>query len=327
MTINVAIIGAGLIGKKRALLFPKNVKLKTICDINQERGEAFAKEFNCKYELKSEKVFADPSIDAVFIATTHNWLAPLAIQAIEKGKHVFLEKPGGRNSADLQIVIDAQKKNPVAMMLGYNHRYHPGFLKAKELVDSKQFGDVLFIRAKYGHGGRIGYEKEWRFQKEISGGGELVDQGPHLIDLSNMFIGKMDQVKSFTGTLFWNTPQEDTAFFMLKNKKNQMAHLSVSCVEWKNLFVFEIMLKTAKIQIDGLGGSYGKEKLTLYKMKPEMGPPDVEEFEFEPTDNSWKYEMDLFFERIQKKNFQNDELLKGLYVLNTIEKIYKENGL
>lgn len=326
MTITVAIIGAGLIGKKRALLFPKNVKLKTVCDVNPERGQAFAQEFNCGYTPDADEIFNDSQIDVVFIATTHNWLAPLAVKAIKKGKHVFMEKPGGRNEEDLKKVITAHKKNPVAIMLGYNHRYHPAFLKAKELVDSGKYGDVLFIRAKYGHGGRIGYEKEWRFIKEISGGGELIDQGPHLIDLTRLFVGYMDRVKSFTATKFWNTPEEDTAFFMLRNKKNQLAHLSVSCVEWKNLFVFEIMLKTAKIQIDGLGGSYGKEKLTLYKMKQEMGPPDVEEIEFEGNDNSWLYEMNLFFNRVQKKNYNDDELQNGLYVLKTIKKIYSENS-
>src|SRR3989338_5229866 len=157
--MNIAIIGAGLIGKKRALLFPKSAKLSVICDVNKERGEAFAKEFNCRYVSDAKEIFKDKSIEAVFIATTHNWLAPLAIKAIAAGKHVFLEKPGGRNVSDLKKVIAAHKKNPVVISLGYNHRYHPCFLKAKEIIDSKKFGDVLFIRAKYGHGGRVGYEK------------------------------------------------------------------------------------------------------------------------------------------------------------------------
>jgi predicted dehydrogenase len=200
-------------------------------------------------------------------------------------------------------------------------------MKAKELIDSQKYGNVLFIRAKYGHGGRVGYEKEWRFQKDISGGGELIDQGPHLIDLVQYLAGPMEQVKSFAGTMFWKTPQEDSVFFMMKNKKNQIAHLSVSCVEWKNIFIFEIMLKHAKIQIDGLGGSYGKETLTLYKMKPEMGPPDVKVFDFDEKDVSWQREINEFFKNIKRKNYSNKPLLEGLYVLETIKKIYKENKL
>lgn len=325
--MNIAIIGAGLIGRKRALLLPPKIKLKYVCDVSKERGEAFAEEFKCEYIADSKVIFKDPTIDAVFIATTHNWLAPLAVKAIKAGKHVFCEKPGGRNTKDFKTIIAAHKKNPVAVMFGYNHRYHPAFIKAKKIIDSKKYGPVMFIRAKYGHGGRIGYEKEWRFIKEISGGGELIDQGPHLIDLTNYLIGPMDQVKSFAQTLFWNTKQEDSAFIMLKNKKSQVAHLCVTCVEWKNLFSFEIMLKTAKIQIDGLGGSYGKETLTLYKMKPEMGPPDVEIETFEGNDNSWQYEMDLFFKQIKKKDYGTKNLEEGLYVLEVIGKIFKENNL
>jgi predicted dehydrogenase len=323
--MNIAIIGAGLIGKKRALLLSKSVKLSVICDVNKDRGEAFAKEFSCTYVSDADTIFQDTTIDTVFIATTHNWLAPLAIKAIKAGKHVFLEKPGGKNVDDIKKVIAAHKKNPVVISLGYNHRYHPAFLQAKKIIDSKKYGDILFIRAKYGHGGRIGYEKEWRFQKDISGGGELIDQGPHLIDLVQYFIGPTDEVKSFTHTFFWDTSEEDTAFFMLRNKRNQIAHLSVSCVEWKNIFVFEIMLKKAKIQIDGLGGSYGKEKLTLYKMKSELGPPDVEVFDFDPIDRSWEYEMNLFFDRIQKKDYSSDPLIEGKRVLEVIQTIYKEN--
>ena len=322
--MNIAIIGAGLIGKKRSEALPKGVTVKVICDVSEDRAKALAADCNSEFATDWKKVVADKSIQGVFIATTHNWLAPIAIGAIENGKHVFMEKPGGCNAADLRSIISAQKKSPVTVMLGYNHRLHPSMQKARELVDSGKYGPVLFIRAKYGHGGRLGYEKEWRFIKEISGGGELVDQGPHLIDLVNMFIGKMDSVKANSPTLFWDTKEEDTSFFIMKNKKNQYAHLSVSCVEWKNLFQFEIMLKKAKIQIDGLGRSYGKETLTLYTMKPEMGPPDVEVIEYPEYDSSWKDENEIFFNRIAKKDFSSSALKDGLYVWEMIEKIYED---
>lgn len=323
--MNIAIIGAGLIGKKRSEALPKGVTLKIVCDVSQERAKALAEECNCSHKTDWKEVVKDKSIDAVFIATTHNWLAPIAIGAIENGKHVFMEKPGGHDAGDLRQIIAAQKKTPVTVMLGYNHRLHPSMKKAKELVDSGKYGPVLFIRAKYGHGGRLGYEKEWRFIKEVSGGGELVDQGPHLIDLVNMFIGEMDEVKGYSSTLFWDTKEEDTTFFIMKNKRAQFAHLSVSCVEWKNIFQFEIMLKSAKIQIDGLGRSYGQEKLTLYTMKPEMGPPEVEVIEYPEYDSSWKDENAIFFEKIEQKDVSPKALQDGLYVWEMIEKIYADN--
>lgn len=320
--MNVAIIGAGLIGRKRVQALPQGVKLTTICDVDTEKGLGFAKEFKCLYEPDWRKVVANKSIDAFIISVTNNWLAPIAQEAILSGKHVLVEKPGARNLTELQQIMKAYQKNPVVVMFGYNHRYHPAILKAKEIVDSKKFGPVLFIRAKYGHGGRLGYEKEWRFQKDISGGGELLDQGSHLIDLVNFFIGEMEEVEGYTGKLFWKSDLEDSAFFTMKNRNNQLAQLSVTCLEWKNIFLFEILLKTAKIQIDGLGKSYGMEKLTLYEKKPEIGPPDMQEFIFPGEDLSWNKENEIFFDRITSGKISDDKIKEAGYVLDIINKIY-----
>ncbi len=320
--MKIAIIGAGLIGKKRASFLPAGVKLDVVCNRSLEKGQQFAKEFNCRYEPDWEKVVTDKSIDAIFISTSHDSLTPLAVAAIKNGKHVLVEKPGARNYREFKKIASAHKKNPVVVMFGYNHRYHPSIQKAKEIIDSKKYGQVMFVRARYGHGARLGYEKEWRFDKKISGGGELIDQGPHLIDLVNYLVGSMENVYGVTPTLYWKTRQEDSAFFIMSNKKNQFAHLCVTCVEWKNIFSFELMLEKAKIQIDGLGRSYGKEKLILYKMRPEMGPPDVEEFNFPDEDSSWQEENKVFFERIRKKDYSPTAIDDAYYVLKIIDKIY-----
>ncbi len=325
MNINVAIIGAGLIGRKRALALPKNVNISVICDVDEKRGKEFAKDFNCRYEPDWKRIVAGSEIQAVIISTTNNWLAPITAGAVRTGKHVLAEKPGAISASELKTVLAAHEKKPAVVMYGYNHRYHPGLLKAKSIIDSKKYGEVLFIRARYGHGGRLGYEKEWRFQKKISGGGELIDQGSHLIDLVNYFCGGMDTVNGFTEKLFWKSDLEDSAFFILKNKKGQIAHLSATCVEWKNIFSFEIMLKTAKIQIDGLGRSYGREKMILYKMKPEMGPPDMEEFVFPDEDLSWNMENKIFFEKIKNKDYSSASINDAIYVLETIGEIYRQN--
>lgn len=211
------------------------------------------------------------------------------------------------------------------MMYGYNHRFHPTIQKAKQIIDSQKYGKILFIRARYGHGGRLGYEKEWRFQKRVSGGGELIDQGCHLIDLVNYFCGQMTEATGYVTNLFWKTKLEDAAFFQLRNEKNQIADLSVTCIEWKNIFSFEIMLQKAKIQIDGLGKSYGREKLTLYKMKLKMGPPTISEFIFEEEDNSWRKENNIFFKRIKQKDYTDTSIKDAIYVMRVLNKLYKGN--
>lgn len=323
--MNVAIIGAGLIGRKRALALTKNINLKTVCDINSQVGDALARDFNCDFEKNWQMVVKDKNIQAIFICVTNNNLAKIAIAAINNKKHILVEKPGGVNTKQLLDTYRTYKKNPVVVMYGYNHRFHPAIQKAKQIVDSQEFGPILFIRARYGHGGRLAYEQEWRFQKKISGGGELIDQGCHLIDLVNFFCGEMYQAEGFVTNLFWNTKLEDAAFFQLRNEKNQIADLSVTCIEWKNIFCLEIMLERAKIQVDGLGGSYGKEKLILYKMRPEMGPPDVLKFDFKEGDNSWQDENNLFFKKILQKDYDDTSIKNALYVMTIIQKLYRKN--
>lgn len=321
--MNVAIIGAGLIGRKRAQALPKGVKLSIICDIDPQKAKDFANDFNCNPETDWRVVTKNHKIDAVIVSTVNKFLAPITREAILGGKHVLVEKPGARNLLELKKIAKIYKNKSV-LIYGYNHRYHPTMIAAKKIIDSGMFGQILFIRAKYGHGGRLGYEKEWRFNKDLAGGGELLDQGSHLIDLVNYFTGPMTKTFGLVDNLFWRSKLEDSAFFILRNNKGQIAQLSASCVEWKNIFCFEIMLKNAKIQIDGLGRSYGQEKLTLYKMKPEMGPPTIEEFSFN-KDSSWQEETKLFFSQIKRKNYSSKSLDDAIYVLSIIEKLYQRN--
>lgn len=323
--MNVAIIGAGFIGNKRGQSLPRNVKLVYTCDTNLQKAKQLAPKYSCRVTTQWQRIIEDSDVDAVIISTTNNMLTPIASAAIKRGKHVLIEKPGGRNLKDFQSIIQAYQKKPVVVMIGYNHRYHPAISCAKKIVDSGEYGPLLFMRGRYGHGGRLGYEKEWRFNPKIAGGGELLDQGSHLIDLVNYFAGPMTKAHGFVSNLFWKSKLEDAAFFQLKNNKNQFAHLSATAVEWKNIFVFEIMLKTAKLQIRGLGGSYGTETLTIYKMKPTMGPPEVQNFDFPLYDESWKKETYEFFSRIEKKDTSAKNMLDAQYVLETVEKIYQLN--
>src|SRR5437764_10325665 len=148
----------------------------------------------------------------------------------------------------------------------------------------------MFLRARYGQGGRIGYDKEWRADAKLSGGGELIDQGVHLIDLAQWFLGDFSEVSGHAATYFWEMPVDDNAFLNLRTPAGQTAWLHVSCTEWKNLFSLELYGRNAKLAIDGLGGSYGVERLTLYKMHPEMGPPETTAREYPGGDVSWDRE-------------------------------------
>jgi predicted dehydrogenase len=262
----------------------------------------------------------------VVVATLHDSLAEITLAAAQAGKHVLVEKPAARCAAELEPVIAAVTQHGVKVHVGFNHRYHRSLRKAKELVDAGVLGDLMFIRARYGHGGRVGYEREWRADPVLSGGGELIDQGPHLIDLSRWFLGEMTEVQGFAQTYFWDMPVDDNGFMLLKTAQKQAAFLQVSCTEWKNLFSMEIYGKQGKLDLSGLGGSYGVEKITWYRMLPEMGPPETISWEYPMADDSWAVEMAEFFEDIRLNREPAAGLSDALAALKVIEAIYKESG-
>ena len=210
------------------------------------------------------------------------------------------------------------------MKVGFNHRFHPAFVKARALVDADAIGPLLHIRARYGHGGRLGYDKEWRANPAIAGGGELLDQGVHLIDLSRWFLGDFAEVDGHVGTFFWQMPVEDNGFMLLRTAAGQVAWLHASCTEWKNLFCFEIFGRTGKLQIDGLGGSYGLERLSYYRMLPQMGPPETTIWEYPGDDLSWRDEFAHFSACLEERREPGGTLDDALAALEVVAVIYRQ---
>ena len=182
----------------------------------------------------------------------------------------------------------------------------------------------MFIRGRYGHGARLGYDREWRAYPVLSGGGELIDQGPHLIDLSRWFLGEFSDVQGFAHTYFWDMPVDDNGFMLLKTANKQVAFLHVSCTECKNLFSMEIYGSQGKLDISGLGGSYGVERVTHYHMLPQMGPPETQSWEYPMADNSWELEMNDFYDDIAFDRDPSAGLSDAYEALKIIEKIYME---
>jgi len=322
----VGVVGCGLIGRKRAIALGSGGKLVACADIDRGRAQSLA-------SISGAQVFGDwrelvyaPQVDVVIVATLHDSLAEITLAAAQAGKHVLVEKPAARNAEELAPVAAAAAENGIKIHVGFNHRYHRSLRKAREIVDSGVLGELMFMRARYGHGARLGYEKEWRADPLLSGGGELIDQGPHLIDLSRWFLGDMTEVQGFAHTYFWDMPVDDNAFILLKNPKKQAAFLHASCTEWKNLFSIEIYGKQGKLDLSGLGGSYGLEKITWYKMLPEMGPPETITWEYPMADDSWAVEISEFFEDIRLNRKPACGLSDAAAVLAIVQAIYRESG-
>lgn len=321
--VRVAIIGCGFIGQKRAKSIGGGADVTLFCDINRERAEALAKEHRgAAVSTDWEAAVRRDDVDAVFVCTTHNLLASIGKESVRHGKHVLIEKPGACHASELDAVEEAAKSTGALIRIGFNHRYHRSLRKAREIYDSGVLGDLMFIRGRYGHGGRIGYEKEWRGVPEISGGGEAIDQGIHLIDLARWFLGDLHFVAGRAPTYFWNMPVEDNAFFLLETDSRQIAFLHASWTEWKNLFCFEICGRIGKLEINGLGGSYGTERLAYYQMLPEMGPPQTITYDYPMRDDSWEVEIAEFIEDIRLSRDPRPGLADARSALRIVEQLY-----
>ena len=326
ISFGVGIIGCGFIGQKRANALGAGGRLIACADLDPHKAQNLAMKFNAKSMRDWRELLFLPEVDLVIVSTLHDSLAAITLAAIEAGKHVLVEKPAARSDKELEPVILAAQKKGALVRVGFNHRYHPALQRAKKMISSGDLGDLMFIRARYGHGGRLGYDKEWRSNPTLSGGGELIDQGPHLIDLSRWFLGEFTEIEGFAHTYYWDMPVDDNGFMILKTASKQVAFLHASCTEWKNLFSMEIYGKQGKLDISGLGGSYGVEKLTHYHMLPEMGPPETTSWEFPMGDNSWALEMDDFYEDIRLNRQPSAGLNDAYKALAIIHEIYKESG-
>jgi predicted dehydrogenase len=319
--MNIAIIGCGVIGAKRAKALGKH-KLIIAADKKIELAENIANGYSALATNQWKEAAAHPDVEVVIVSTTNDCLVPVSGFALDHGKHVLVEKPAARNLKELDALIKKASSSDKKIKVGFNLRFHPALIKAKEIIDSGNMGELMFIRARYGHGGRKGYDREWRADPAIAGGGELLDQGVHLIDLSRWFLGDFTSVEGFVKTYYWDMPVEDNGFLALRTKSGQAAWLQVSCTEWKNMFCLEIYGRSGKLQIDGLGGSYGTERLSYYKMSPEMGPPETVIWEYHMADTSWKDEFDYFIRSIVKNTEPQGNLKDAQAALSVVQKIY-----
>jgi predicted dehydrogenase len=326
--VRVALVGCGLIGNKRAKsLVGLGHSLVAVSDAVPERAAQLAKAYpGCSVCAVWREMVTRGETDAVVVSTTNDSLAAVTLAAVQAGKHVLVEKPAARSTEELRSVLQAANAAGVVVRVGYNHRFHPALQKAKHLVEEKAIGPPMFVRGRYGHGGRVGYDREWRADPVLAGGGELLDQGVHLIDLTRWFLGDIAEVSGHIGTFFWDMPVEDNGFVFLRTAGGEVGWLHASCSEWKNLFCLEIYGRTGKLQIDGLGGSYGVERLSYYRMLPQMGPPETTIWEYPGEDTSWSLEFSDFVSSVAGNPSQGATLKDAVAALNAVSAVYSRGS-
>jgi predicted dehydrogenase len=314
----VAQIGAGKIGARRAAVFPK---VATIADIDLERAQTLAAQYGARALRDWEEAISDDRIRIVSVATTNDLLAVVAKRALELGKHVLVEKPAAMSSSELEPLVRLARERGLVYQAGFNYRFHPAMERAKELLREGVIGRLLHGSARHGHGGRLGLEKEWRAQPELAGGGELLDQGVHLIDLVRWFSeDEIATVQAALRTDFWPiAPLEDHALAWLDLRGGARFSVEVSLTQWKNLFYFELVGERGTIVIEGLGGSYGPERLTLIRRPEKFGVPEITTETFTDPDRCWLAQWEEMERAIRCGNEPSGSAADSLACLRVIE--------
>ncbi len=327
--IRIGIIGAGRMGRIRAhsaMLHPC-CEVVGVADTNLPQAESLAAEADCAASSDWRQLVRREDVDAVVVATPHKFLASISAAAIEERKHVLCEKPGARNRAEAEATLRALygawppaqgMPNPrtrtdraAKLVMGFTLRHHRGIARTRQLLVEGEIGKPMYLIARYGHGGRPGYEQEWRHATDLAGGGELLDQGIHLIDLSRWFLGEFAEVTGFVGNYFWGLRDaaagsgiEDNAFLQLRSAEGRVASLQASWTQWKNLFSLEVYGENGFLEVHGLGGSYGEEKLVIGHRRSQGGAPDLQRIDLhagrtqESSGDVWGLEWHAFVSEV-----------------------------
>lgn len=328
--IRTAIAGFGYMGeiRYRNVTEHPSMELVGICDPYRE-AEIAAKGIPV-YKTWEELVDAD--IDAVIVCTPNFIIPEIAVYALDKGKHVFCEKPPGRNYKDILSIREAEQRNPATKLIfGFNHRHHPGITDAKAIIESGSLGQVLTLRGMYGKGGGYDYHTSWRNDESVSGGGILLDQGIHMLDLFRYFAGDFTEVYGMRGITAFDIAVEDNAVVILRTAKGQLAQLHSSATSWKHTFRLEIGCEKGYAVISGLlskTGSYGRETLVIGRRPAQnermaVGNPREETIYYD-YDPSWNIEIAHFAECILNDTaIEKGNSIDALKVMEIIDKVYQ----
>jgi len=330
------VIGYGYMGQIRRRVIEEldGLELVGICDRFMSADEL---DGACPHYDDYQRAIAELEPDIAFVCTPNKYSPEVCIYALEKGCHVFCEKPPGCNLGDIQRIVAAESMHPdLKVMFGFNHRHHPAILEAKAIVDGGRMGKVLWLRGVYGKSGGPGrdFEQSWRNDRSVSGGGILLDQGIHMLDLFRFFCGDFPDVQGMLTTSYWDVEVEDNAFVLLRNPHGQVAQLHSSATLWKHTFRLEIGLDKGYMAAQGLlskTGSYGREMLVIGR-KPRQNEVEVvgnprEEVVYFDRDLSWELQVVELLRCIRENIPVTDSsTLDALRVMEIIDSVYSSAG-
>lgn len=330
--MKIGIAGYGKIGQLRARILSERDDVTIVGVFDPVKPE----KLKTATFYESFDALLESDLDAIFVCAYNTVLAEYTAKALNKGIHVFCEKPPAMKTEDLGIVFDALKSSGKVLKYGFNHRYHYSVMEAKKIVDSGKMGKLLWMRGLYGKAGSIDYDKNWRNYKKYSGGGILIDQGIHMLDLMRYFSGeKFNKINSYITTAYWNIKVEDNAFILMQSDNNVIASMHSSATQWRHKFLLEMCFEEGYLNLDGiLSGtrSYAPEKLVIGRKEFEditfaMGKPKESIVSFE-NDHSWNLEIEEFMNAVNGKGEIKEGTLQDAYdTLSLVQRVYDNSEI
>jgi predicted dehydrogenase len=323
----VGIAGYGIVGKRRHQYINEhsNLSVTAVCDQSLSNDFKGLPGISC---YKDYKDLLATELDILFVCLPNNIAAEVTISGLKKGLHVFCEKPPGKDVDDILKVIETEKRySSLKLKYGFNHRYHDSIREALKIIQSGELGEVVNLRGVYGKSRVIPFSGGWRSKREMAGGGILLDQGIHMVDLMRLFCGEFQEVKSFISNDFWKHDVEDNAYALLKDTKGRIAMLNSTATQWQHKFNLEITLSQGYIELHGIlsgSKSYGEEKIVIGRRDEtsDNGQMESRTIKF-LQDNSWKDEIFEFADAvINDKPIISGTSIDALETMKLVFKIY-----
>jgi predicted dehydrogenase len=326
--LKVGICGYGIVGKRRRICVDRHPDLKmiAICD------QSFTDKKSMVDGLDGYKSYRDllkMDLDILIVCMTNDIAPEVTIAGLKEGLHIFCEKPPGKDVLDIKKVIEVEKGcQGQKLMYGFNHRYHDSIKEAMRIIKTNELGKVINLRGVYGKSQLITFDQsDWRTKRDISGGGVMLDQGIHMLDIMRLFAGEFTEVHSFIENSHWNYDVEDNAYALMRTKNGVVAMMSSSATQWRHRFHLDINLEKGSIILGGIlsgSKSYGAETLTVVYANPENDQGDPKEVTTRyNTDPSWYEEIKEFTDCINdNKKITSGNSDDALQTMKLVYKIY-----
>lgn len=299
--MKVGIAGYGVVGKRRHEVIDQHPMLRTIAVCDRVFPDDGIFQNGVRYYTNYQSLLSE-NLDILFVCMTNDIAPEVTISGLERGLHVFCEKPPGRDLNDIVRVIACEKKHPgLKLKYGFNHRYHDSVRDAMKIVKSQELGRIISLRGVYGKSKIISFNSDWRTKRALAGGGILLDQGIHMVDLMRLLAGEFTEVHSYVSNSYWNHDVEDNAYALMRTAEGVVAMLHSSATQWRHRFQLEINLRRGMIILSGIlsgSKSYGAEMmLVAYAGEDDGGDPREMTTRYN-QDNSWRDEIAEFADAI-----------------------------